>query len=353
MAFSSDSTHSKENRFRIRSILANGPLGWVDDLAALLDNVFDWMRAHFKSDLPLGLFLIAPAMIILTVFGLFPLGYAIYMSLYSGKWGMGDFVGLGNYAQALHSEDFWHSFLVTIYFAAISIPITLLFSFLAALGLFRILHGRGLFRTLYFLPYITSAVAAAMVWRSIFHTQYGIVNPILEWMGLEPQQWLLEPRSMLAILTNGAIPENIGPSLALCCVILFEIWHTSGFMIVVFLAGLTAIPRDLEEAARIDGANALQVARHVTLPLLSPTVFFLTIVSVIRSFQAFNGFYAMTGNGYGPLNTTQNMTVYIYAQFYEYHYWGYGAAVATLLCLAIAALTVLQWRLVGRRVYYR
>jgi len=138
----------------------------------------------------------------------------------------------------------------------------------------------------------------------------------------------------------------------LCGVMLFEIWHGSGFMIVIFLAGLSAIPRELEEAARIDGAGPFQVVRKVTLPLLSPTIFFLAIVSVIKSFQAFNSVFALTGDGHGPLDTTQNVTVYIYSQFYEFHRWGYGTAVAALLCLAIMTLTVVQWRFVGRKVHY-
>jgi multiple sugar transport system permease protein len=132
----------------------------------------------------------------------------------------------------------------------------------------------------------------------------------------------------------------------------FEVWHSSGFMIVIFLAGLTAIPRELEEAATIDGANGAQRILHVTLPLLSPTVFFLAIVSAVRSFQTFDSFYALTGDGRGPLDTTQNMTVYIYSNFYEYGRWGYGSAVAVLLCLAIIIMTVVQWRVGGRRVHY-
>jgi ABC-type sugar transport system permease subunit len=164
--------------------------------------------------------------------------------------------------------------------------------------------------------------------------------------------WLLEPKGVLFLLTGGRISEEVGPSLALCCVILFEIWHGSGFMIVIFLAGLTAIPRELEEAAVVDGAGWFQTTRRVTLPLLSPTVFFLLIVNGIKAFQSFNSFYALTGNGRGPLNTTQNLTVYIYSNFYEYNRLGYGAAVATLLAVAIVALTLLQWRYLGRRVHY-
>ena len=120
-------------------------------------------------------------------------------------------------------------------------------------------------------------------------------------------------------------------------------------MVVVFLAGLSSIPRQLEEGARLDGATTFQVVRHVSLPLLSPTIFFLLIVSAIKSFQSFNSFYALVS---APGEDSQNLMVYIYAQFYQNQRIGYGAAVAMLMCAAIVALTIVQWRLVGRRVHY-
>jgi multiple sugar transport system permease protein len=325
---------------------------WLDTGVAFLDDLFD--RAHTRTlrDGVVALFLLAPALVILGVFGMFPLISAAYMSLFGGKGGAGSFIGLGNYREAFTARAFWKSFLVTTYYALGTIPVTIVLSFLVAYGLFRIARGRGMFRTVYFLPYVTSAVAAAMIWRGLLNPQFGPVNMILRSCRLSPQDWLLEPRGILYLLTQGRVPASVGPSLALCCVILFEIWHASGFMIVVFLAGLTAIPRELEEAARIDGAGAFQVIRSVDLPLLSPTIFFLAIVSVIKSFQAFNSFYALTGNGRGPVDSTQNVTVYIYSNFYEYQRWGYGAAVAAVLCLTIVALTILQWRFVGRRVHY-
>jgi multiple sugar transport system permease protein len=120
-------------------------------------------------------------------------------------------------------------------------------------------------------------------------------------------------------------------------------------MIVVFLAGLSSIPRQLEEGARLDGATTFQVMRHVTLPLLSPTILFLLVVSAIKSFQSFNSFYALVS---APGEDTQNLIVYIYAQFYQHQRIGYGAAIAVLMCFAIVLLTIVQWRFVGRRVHY-
>jgi len=327
-------------------------LGPVDSALERADAILDRLHTRGAKDLPAATLLLAPALVILLTFGLFPILYALHMSAYN-LGGKGEFVGFGNYAEALSSPSFWNSFLVTIYFAVGSIPITLAVSFFIANLLFRVGRARGFFRTVYFLPYVTSAVAAAMVWRFILQPDgVGLANMILQAVGLDAKKWLIEPRSILYFVTGDTRLLAIGPSLALCCVILFEIWHSSGFMIVIFLAGMSSVPKELEEAARIDGAGWFQVVRSVTIPLLSPTIFFLTIVSVIKAFQAFNSFYALTGNGSGPNDTTQNTTVYIFTNLYVYNRLGYGAAVATLLCGAIVTLTIVQWRLLGRRVHY-
>ncbi|MBI4557394.1 MAG: sugar ABC transporter permease [Candidatus Hydrogenedentes bacterium] len=324
----------------------------VDTLLEKVDEVLERTRSRAVRDGAIAAVLLAPSLAVLGVFGITPILGAVYLSLFDTHFGAGPFVGVGNYAKALTEEDFWKSFLVTFYYSVGTIPVGLVLSFAVALALFRILRARGLFRTMYFLPYVTSAVAAATVWRVLLHPQIGLTNLVLQWLGADPMQWLLEPRGVLYFLTDGRIPPTIGPSLSLCCVMLFDIWHASGFMIVIFLAGLTALPRQLEEAARIDGAGGAQVVWNVTLPLLSPTIFFLTVVSAIRSFQAFNSFFALTGDGRGPLNTTRNLTVYIYSSFYQFGYEGYGAALAALSSLAIVTMTIVQWRFAGRRVFY-
>ncbi|MBM3290888.1 MAG: sugar ABC transporter permease [Candidatus Hydrogenedentes bacterium] len=271
----------------------------------------------------------------------------MYISLFDTRHGV--YVGGGNYAAAWSDPEFWRSVKVTCYYALGTVPLSLAAGFVIAWLLFRIAYARGLFRTLYFLPYVTSAVASAMVWRALLRPQSGLINLLLIAGGLEPQKWLIEPRGVLHIVTHGLVPPSIGPSLALCSIIAFDVWHASGFMVVVFLAGLSAIPRQLEEGARLDGASTWQVVRHVSLPLLSPTIFFLLVVSAIKSFQSFNSFYALVS---APGEDTQNLIVYIYAQFYQNQRAGYGAAVAMIVCAAIVVLTVVQWRVVGRRVHY-
>jgi ABC-type sugar transport system permease subunit len=321
-----------------------------DCILALLDNLLDRFPRRM-GDLPAAALLMAPALMVLGAFSFAPIINSFLLSLHGGKRGAGAFIGLGNYLDAVHSGEFWQSLTVTIYYVLGTIPSALVFSFLVALALHRISRARGLFRTLFFLPYVTSVVAAAMVWRCLFNPRGGVFNLLLAWGGMAPQQWLLEPRGVLHLLTGGAVDPSVGPSLALCCIMLFDIWHECGFMVVVFLAGLSSIPRELEESARIDGANGLRTTWHVTLPLLSPTVFFLAVVGVVRAFQAFNSFYVLTQGG-GSTQDTRNLILYIYSQFYDYGYWGHATAASTMLTLAIVTITAVQWRLVGRRVHY-
>lgn len=328
-----------------------GVLRLPDTLLALADELLEWLRRRGLGDLPAAVVLLLPGLLLLTVFILVPMGSTFYMSLFGGRHGMGPFVGAGNYVDALGSHDFRQSLLVTIYYVLGVIPISMILSFLVAYGLYRIEVFRGFLRSFYFLPYVTSAVAAAMVWRSLFNPQSGVINVLLSYLGADAQQWLLEPRGVLYLLTDGMVPASWGPSLALTCIILFDVWHGCGFMIVIFLAGLSAISRELEEAARIDGAEGWRMMWHITLPLLSPTIFFLLVVGVIKAFQAFNSFYALTQGG--STADTQNLILYVYAQFYRYGYWGYAAAVAALLMVAIVILTAIQWRVIERRVHYQ
>lgn len=300
---------------------------------------------------------IAPAVVIIGVFHFLPVFYAAYISLH--RWGLRQdrYLGLANYERALTDGEFWNALAVTLYYVLGTVPVALVLAFVLAALLFQPIAVRGLFRTIFFLPYVTSTVAAAMVFGWLFHNQYGVVNVVVTWLGLEPRRWLLEPTPALKLLLDAigvsvGLPESaLGPSLALTVVILFAIWHGLGFDVVVFLAGLSNIPREIQEAARLDGASGPQVIRHVVLPLLSPTILFLTVVATIRSFQAFNQIYVLT-NG-GPLNTTRNVVMLIFQNFYQRtDRVGYAAAVAIILFAIVLAITLLQLRLGGRRVHY-
>lgn len=317
-------------------------------LAAALDRALDRIAAApGRRDQLSAILLLAPAALVLAAFTLGPFLGALILSLQHGRYGALRFAGLDNYHEALTSPEFWNSVLVTAYYILGAVPATLSLAFLVSFALHRTARFQRILRTVYFLPYITSVVAAAMIWRALLNTELGVMNHLFQAAGLAPQQWLLEARSIFHLLLPDLIPANAGPSLALCCVIAFDVWHNTGFAIVVLLAGFAAMPRELEEAAAIDGANGHQLIRHIYIPTLTPMLLFLAIVSTAGAFQAFNSFYALTYGGNLTLGTTDNMMIYLYRSFYEYGRWGYGSAIAVLLSAFIAVLSWVQWR-VGR-----
>lgn len=305
-----------------------------------------------RAESAVGYAFLFPAVALLGAFAVYPLFYAFGLSLSETIRGETIYIGARNYREAFGSESFWKSVRVTFWYAAGTVPVTLAISLAVALALFRVRRFAGFFRTAFFIPYVTSVVAGAMVWRAIFEPRSGLANAVFERVGLPTQTWLLEPRGVLHIVTGGAVAPDIGPSLALTCVLVFGVWRYCGFMIVVLLAGLAGIPRELEEAARIDGASPWRVTRDVILPLLTPTLFFLAIVGSIGALQAFSDLYAMTTDGRGPLDSTQNLTVYLYTNFYDAGRLEYGASVGVILAVGVVALTALQWRAISRRVHY-
>jgi len=294
-----------------------------------------------------------PAAAVLGVFSILPLVYGFGVSLCRYGLAFERFVGLGNYYRALIDTEFHQSLLVTIYYVIGTVPAGLILSYLIAGLLFQKLRARGMYRTIYFLPYVTSTVAAAAVWKWIFHpNDRGLANALLALLGGERLAWVQESDSIFKVFGGllGIQLDWPGPSLALLCVIVFSIWHSLGFNIVIFLAGMSAIPQDVQEAASIDGARGWKLARHVTIPLLGPTIFFLLIVSVIKAFQAFNQIYVMIGER--PMPEAQNVTMFIFSKFYNSGQVGYGSAVAFILFVIIMMLTIFQMKLIGHRVHY-
>jgi ABC-type sugar transport system permease subunit len=305
-----------------------------------------------------GYLYLAPASLVLAGFHFLPLLYAFYISLFNWRIRQGPFVGLSNYEAALTNSEFWDSIRVSVFYAVSVIPGSLILSVVIGWALYQHIRGRALYRLVYFIPYVTPVVAAALIWRWIFHAQYGILNWVLGWFGIPSQGWLLEPASFLELLVKplGIVPPQWawGPSEALISVAIFTVWQTLGFGIVIVMAGLSNIPAEYYDAARIDGARPLSLLRHITLPLLSPTLFFLSIVFTIGAFQSFNSIYVMTDPTHGgPLGTTTNATMYIFQNFFEYTRLGYASAVAFIFLLFVLALTLIQLRVIGPRVHYQ
>jgi len=220
--------------------------------------------------------------------------------------------------------------------------------------LFQKLRGRGIYRTIYYLPYVTSTVAAATVFLWVFHPQYGIANQLLGVVGISGLKWFQEPDGVFQMLGNAlgvAVPEwAAGPSLALIGVAIFSIWHFLGFQILIFLGGLGNIPVEYYEAARLDGASQLQLFRRITLPLLSPQIFFVFTIASIGVLRAFNEIFVLT-NG-GPLDTTRTVTQLLFKTFFQQGQIGLGSAMGVLLTIIILAFTLIQFRILGRRVEY-
>jgi multiple sugar transport system permease protein len=314
--------------------------------------------SHFsrqrRRDLGLGYAMLAPAVIVLLVFELFPVLYGVYISACDWRLQCAQVVGLDNYVRALTAPSTWHSLLVTATYSLISVPLQLGLGLGVAYLLYQKVRGQSFFRVVYFLPYITSTVASAAVWSYVYSPDNGLLNGLFRAVGLQPQHWLTEPRGVIALAASAfgaSVPAwASGPSLALLSLIAFTTCVFAGYDIAIVLAGLGTIPTELYEAARVDGAGGWKLFRNITLPLLSPTTFFLLIFTVIGTFKAFNHVWVMTEGGPGDATTTTS--VLIFQQLYQANRYGYAAALAFILFAVILLLTLVQNQVAGRRVVY-
>lgn len=329
-----------------------------------------WRRIR---EIGLGYLLLAPALTILIVFDFFPIFFGAFISTCDWKpaaaigaetlldrW-MGPcvkFVGFDNYLRAFADEKMWQSLIVTATYALISLPIQLGLSLFFAYLLFQNIRGKEIFRVVFFLPYITSSVASAAVWSFLYNPDKGLINNVLVGLGvMDPEKvwkWLGEPTGIFALMARGtgvALPDWLGgPSLALLAVIFYTTWVFLGYDMTLFLAGLGNIPGELYDAAKVDGASGWKLFRHITFPLLSPTTFFILIITVIGIFKAFNHIYVMTQGGPGDATTTSS--IFIFQQLYQYNRYGYSAALSFILFIVILGLTIAQNRMAGSRVVY-
>jgi multiple sugar transport system permease protein len=302
----------------------------------------------------LGYTLLAPAIIILSVFELFPLFYGFYISLCDWRLGCQAVIGADNYVRGIQDPAMWHALLVTATYSLITVPVQLGLGFLIAVLLFQRARGHEFFRMLMFLPYITSTVASAAVWSYIYSPDTGLLNVTLRSIGLPGLRWLGEPAGVFALLAQNVgvtLPAWAhGPSVALVSVSIYSTWVFIGYDITIFLAGLVNINAELYEAAKVDGARGWNLLRHITFPLMSPTIFFLLVVTVIGTFKAFNHIFVMTGGG--PGDSTKTASILIFEQLYQFNRYGYAAALAFILFTVILALTLAQNYFAGRRVVY-
>ena len=316
-------------------------------------------RAALRWEALQGYGFLLPALLLLLLFHLLPVFYAVFLSTFDARvfrdmWQPGPFIAAGNYARLLRNPEFGQSLANTLWFAGLTVPAGLVLAVVFAQLLNARIWGRTAYRVTYFLPYVTSTVAAAVIWRWIFQPQSGVVNAVLNGLGLPGQQWADEPRGVFELIGQFVgLPLNgwlAGPSLALVTVAIVSVWYSVGFNTVIALAGLTTIPAELYEAARIDGANRWHLFRHITLPLLTPTLLFLLIIETIRSFQSFDFFYQMMAAI--PVPGAKVVTIYLYQQGFKSFNLGYAAAIGLVLFIIIFSLTLIQFRATRSRVVY-
>ena len=279
----------------------------------------------------IGWALAAPALAVIGVFFAVPVIIGLALSLTDfDLYALADlstlrFVGLDNYVKLLHTPLFWQALLNTLYFVLVGVPVSLGLSLGAALLLnARVTRWHGLFRTAMFAPVVTTVVAVAVIWRYLLHTRYGLINQGLAAIGIDAVDWLGDPHwSMPAI-------------------ILFAAWKNFGYNMVILLAALQAIPRELYESARVDGAGSLRQFTDLTFPMLTPTLVMVGIMTLAGYFQLFAEPSVMTQGG--PLRSTLSVLYFMYEEGFRWWNLGYASAVAFLLFLVIFAVSALLWR---------
>lgn len=279
-----------------------------------------------KKELFWGWIFFLPTLLGLLILNIIPIFQTIYESFFqTGAFGRGNvFVGFENYVALFHDKQVWQATLNTIFYACMEVPISILISLVLAVLLNRKMKGRSIYRTIYFLPMVAAPAAVAMVWRWLYNSEFGLFNHMLQSIGLKPVQWISNP------------------SIALFSLAIVGIWSVIGYNMVLFIAGLQEIPKDFYESAEIDGASAFRQFVHITIPLISPTMFFVVVTRVIAAMQVFDVIYMMIERTNPALPKTQSL-VYL---FYKYSFVegnrGYGSTIVVLLLALILIITVVQ-----------
>ncbi len=280
----------------------------------------------------LGIYLsISPFFIIFFIFGLFPIGFALYLSFQSWD-GIGPmrYVGLDQFRYLLTDGTFRKSLWVTLQIWLIATIPMLTLALVLAFLLNQHIRGRMVYRVAFFIPNVTSLVAIAIIFASIFGNQFGLLNAALRGAGLDSVEWLNDPWGIKIAIAS------------------MVVWRWTGYNAIIYLAGLQAIPDDLYEAARLDGASQWNIFKDITIPLLRPVILFTVITSTIGGMQLFTEPQVLVGNSGGPGREGLTMVLYLYEQAFVQNQFGYGAAIGWGLFVIIVVFSIMNWVLVGR-----
>jgi len=277
---------------------------------------------------------LTPNLLGFLVFTMIPIGVGIGMGFF--KWdgaNAASFIGLRNFARMFTDSMFQNALRVTFLYTALTVPVTIVLSLFIAVLLTQSIRLTSFFRSIFFFPYIASIVAVAIVWQFLYHADMGPINATLRAIGIaNPPRW------------------TSSKDTAIYAVAIMNIWRTVGYYMVLYIAGIVGIPVTYYEAAAVDGANAWHKFRHITLPMLSPTTFFIVIISIINSFQSFTPIYVMTGGG--PGTATQVLVFRIYEEAFVLSNFGYASAMAVVLFLIVLLFTIFQFRSQEKQVVY-
>jgi len=293
-----------------------------------------YTRSNSRKEFGTAMLFLLPSILVFGVFIYYSIGFNLFLSFTSWNFlsRAKAMVGWDNYARLFTTQKFWDAFGKTIYFAFGWVSLSLVFGLAFALLLNMKIPFRGLFRTIIFSPYVTTTAAIALLWMWIFQPQYGLLNLILAEIGIVGPHWLSDSKWTMP------------------AIIIMEVWRNTGYVMVIFLAGLQNIPGELYEAAKIDGVGVFQKFSNITLPLLSPTTFFITTTSLFTAFKVFDQVQVMTRGG--PAGATTVLNFYIYEQAFINFRAGYASAISTVMFLFLLILTLIQTMASKKWVHY-
>ncbi|WP_195574172.1 carbohydrate ABC transporter permease [Paenibacillus sp. 1001270B_150601_E10] len=279
--------------------------------------------------------MVAPSIVVFSIFFIYPIFYMIFLSFYNWDFinPVKEFVGFNNFVELFEDNKFLQVLSNSLNYTILSVSLSIVISLLLAMWLNREGAWYGFVQGALFSPHIISLVSVSLVWMWLMDPKFGLLNALLDMVGLPKLEWLSSPDSSLLSL------------------VLVAVWKGVGYNALIFIAGLQSIPKDMYEASALDEANWWRTFYKITLPMLSPTLFFLIIINLIGSFQVFETIAIMT-NG-GPVNSTNTLVFYIYEYGFRYFKIGYASAAGVVLLVVVGLLTLVYFKLLSRKVHYQ